>query len=195
MIMIVRILSLVAIMLIPQAAGADAGAVAAESTPDYALVIGRPNLEPLSGEALEKETHKTSALLRCPVCQGLAVGDSPAPMAVNMRNEVRELHSRGYDQEQVITYFERAYGEFVRLEPQRKGINWFVWLAPVALLGIGSLVVVRTIRRLQGRPIPDAPSPSMDRQSEEIDPWLIRVRELARGEEPVDETEPEEPRR
>jgi cytochrome c-type biogenesis protein CcmH len=191
--MIGRVLTLVVIMLIPAAAAADDGAMAAESTPDYALIIGRPNLSPLEGEALEKATQKTSALLRCPVCQGLAVGESPAPMAVNMKNEVRELHSRGYDQEQVIVYFERAYGEFVRLEPQRKGINWLVWLAPIVLLGIGSLVVVQTVRRLQRSPDPDVTSQQPDRTVDELDPWMARVRELARGEEPV-EKESEEPR-
>ena len=43
---------------------------------------------------------------------------------------MRELLAAGYDQEQILAYFERSYGEFVRLEPPLRGVNWLVWLAP-----------------------------------------------------------------
>ncbi|MDX1583610.1 MAG: cytochrome c-type biogenesis protein CcmH, partial [Thermoanaerobaculia bacterium] len=54
------------------------------------LVVGEPAGTPLSGEALDTETERVSGLVRCPVCQGLSVNDSPAPMAVKMKKQVRE---------------------------------------------------------------------------------------------------------
>ena len=41
---------------------------------------------------------------------------------------MRELLAAGYDQEQILAYFEHSYGEFVRLQPPLRGVNWLVWL-------------------------------------------------------------------
>ena len=62
-------------------------------------------------------------------------------MATNMRRQVRELVAAGFVEEQVLSYFEASYGEFVRLEPPLRGVNWLVWLAPVAGL-LGGVAVV-----------------------------------------------------
>ncbi len=115
----------------------------------YAL-IGDPAGPPLSGDELEQATLELSRLLRCPVCQGLSVADSPAASALAMRVEVRELLSRGYSKEQAADYFESTYGEFVRLQPRARGLNWLVWLAPLAALLLGFGLVFR-MSRSRGR--------------------------------------------
>ena len=79
--------------------------------------VGPPRGPALSGAPLEEATARVADLLRCPVCQGLSVGDSPSTMASNMRAQVKDLAAAGYDQEQILAYFERSYGEFVRLKP------------------------------------------------------------------------------
>jgi cytochrome c-type biogenesis protein CcmH len=106
----------------------------------------------LTGQALEDEAKRVAGDLRCPVCQGLSVGDSPSAMATNMRRQVRELLAGGFDREQVLTYFEASYGEFVRLDPPLRGVNWLVWLAPAAGLALGLVIVFRALR--------PAPAPS-----------------------------------
>src|SRR5439155_17174077 len=111
--------------------------------------IGAPKGPQLSGPELDKRTDDIGALLRCPVCQGLSVADSPATMARNMKAEVREKLAKGYDQEQILAYFERSYGEFVRLEPPMRGVNWLVWFGPVAALLAGGAVVAWALRRSQ----------------------------------------------
>ena len=70
----------------------------------------------MSGSALDAKTAEVSALLRCPVCQGMSIADSPSEMAVNMKHQVRALLERGYTQDQILDYFERSYGQFVRLD-------------------------------------------------------------------------------
>lgn len=100
----------------------------------------------LTGEALEAEAKRVSAVLRCPVCQGLSVGDSPSTMATHMRQQVRELVATGFVEEQVLSYFEASYGEFVRLKPPLRGVNWLVWLTPAAGLGLGLGIVVWVLR-------------------------------------------------
>ena len=125
-----------------------------------ATVAGPPRVAPLAGAALEAEAKRIAAVLRCPVCQGLSVGDSPSPMATNMRQQIRELVAAGFDEDQILSYFEASYGEFVRLQPPLRGVNWLVWLAPVLGLLIGLVVVSWVLRgaRTSAPATEDAPS-------------------------------------
>jgi cytochrome c-type biogenesis protein CcmH len=113
---------------------------------------------PLSGAALDRATEEVSALMRCPVCQGLSVADSPATSAVDLKAEVRRQLALGYTEEQVIASFERSYGEFIRLEPKAEGFNWLVWLAPLAALLAGAAVVYRRVRPASGAEMAQARS-------------------------------------
>ena len=69
---------------------------------DPSRVVGPPRGKALAGEALEARTEEVAGLLRCPVCQGLSVADSPASMAVNMKAQTKELLAQGYNQEQIL---------------------------------------------------------------------------------------------
>jgi cytochrome c-type biogenesis protein CcmH len=125
-----------------------------------------------------------AGLLRCPVCQGLSVADSPATMAVNMKAQVKELLADGYDQEQILAYFERSYGEFVRLQPPLRGVNWLVWLAPLAALALGAWAVRRALgarRASGGEPASPPPGPDTLPDDPELARYVLRVRELAHG--------------
>ena len=150
--------------------------------PDPLDIIGKPNGAPISGAALDEKARQVGALLRCPVCQGLSVADSPATMAVEMRVQVKELLAKGYDADQTLTYFEKSYGEFVRLQPPLRGVNWLVWLAPVLGLLGGGLVVWRVMAARSAEP---AATPSVDPEALPDDPrlapYVLRVRELAYG--------------
>jgi cytochrome c-type biogenesis protein CcmH len=170
---------------------------AAQTPPDHTPVdlahvesiAGPPRAPRLTGAALEAEAKHIAAVLRCPVCQGLSVGDSPSAMATNMRQQIRELVAAGFDEDQILSYFEASYGEFVRLQPPLRGVNWLVWIAPGLglLLGLG---VVSWVLRGASTETPEAvaaaelpveivPDPLPD------DPALakavLRVRELAYG--------------
>ena len=113
--------------------------------PDAAQFVGAPQGTPVPAAQLEQRATQVSALLRCPVCQGLAVADSPTEMARNMRGQVRELLARGYTEDQILRYFERSYGEFVLLRPKFRGVNSLVWLLPAlaALVGLAVLLARR----------------------------------------------------
>jgi cytochrome c-type biogenesis protein CcmH len=142
--------------------------------PDAAQVVGPPQGSPVTGAQLERRTMELSAQLRCPVCQGLAIGDSPSIMAANMKAQVRELLERGYTDAQILSYFERSYGGFVLLKPKFQGVNALVWLLPILVLAIGVVIVVAKARKLELAPVKAAeakPEPADD-------PYLARVREM-----------------
>jgi cytochrome c-type biogenesis protein CcmH len=147
-------------------------------------VVGPPKGQALAGDALLARTEGVAGLLRCPVCQGLSVADSPATMAVNMKGQVREMLAAGYDQEQILAYFERSYGEFVRLQPPLRGVNWLVWLGPVLALAAGGFFVTRALSaRRAAAPSEPGPLPGPETLPEDPDlaRYVRRVRELAYG--------------
>jgi cytochrome c-type biogenesis protein CcmH len=157
----------------------------AELAADARAILGAPGGPALTGAELEARTQEVSALLRCPVCQGLSVADSPSSSAQNMKRQIRDLLAAGYDGPQVMAYFESSYGEFVRLEPPLRGINWLVWLAPALALVGGGFVLARMTRRREAAPAAVAPAPAAE-PAAPVDPVLekyrARVRALAYGD-------------
>lgn len=171
-----------------QAPGAGPSALA-EALPgvrDAAQLIGPPAGPRLAGAALDAETKRVGALLRCPVCQGLSVADSPATMAVNMRHQVGELLAAGYTEDQILSYFERSYGEFVRLQPPLRGVNWTLWLAPIVGLLAGGAIIGWMLRRPAAPPASVAepgvvPAEDPLPEDPELAGAVLRVREMAYG--------------
>lgn len=179
-------LSLLRWTLVIACAAASPLALAQDKAPggEPAQVVGAPHGPALSGPVLDARTKEVAGLLRCPVCQGLSVADSPATMAVNMRDQVRELVALGYDREQVLAYFEHSYGEFVRLEPPLRGVNWLVWLGPLLALAIGGFFVVRALGTRRGTAaVEAAPLPGLTTLPDdpELARYVLRVRERAYG--------------
>jgi cytochrome c-type biogenesis protein CcmH len=135
---------------------------------DKSSLLGEPAGSPRTGEVLDAATEDLSKRMRCPVCQGLSVADSPSASALAMKNEVRSLLADGYSEDQIMAYFESTYGEFVRLVPKATGFNWFVWLAPGAALIIGALLVLAWVR--------SHPSTAPE-EDPELEEWQERVRQ------------------
>jgi cytochrome c-type biogenesis protein CcmH len=108
--------------------------------------LGQPQGIALAGEALTSRAREVGSLLRCPVCQGLSVFDSPVPAAQAMQKKVELLLEAGYSEQQVLTYFETSYGEFVRLSPKPEGFNLVVWILPIVAILLGVAIVARRVR-------------------------------------------------
>jgi len=148
--------------------------------PDVESTVGPPAGPVLTGEALDLRTDTLSEVMRCPVCQGLSINDSPSESARNMKRQVRAMIAAGYDDDQVLLYFETAYGEFIRMVPKAKGFNLLVWIIPVVGLLGGLWLVMGTVRRREDVASSGALPPSAKqkpRESEDtLDPFLAQVR-------------------
>jgi cytochrome c-type biogenesis protein CcmH len=96
---------------------------------------------------LDANTAALSGELRCPVCQGNSLQDSPSEMAAEMRSLIRDQLRSGKTPDEVRAYFVSKYGEWVLLQPKAQGLNLIVYLAPLAALLVGGAVVWRSVRR------------------------------------------------
>ncbi|HSP35047.1 MAG TPA: cytochrome c-type biogenesis protein CcmH [Thermoanaerobaculia bacterium] len=148
---------------------------AAPQAPDAQMFVGPPQGQPLAGAQLDAKTHEVASLLRCPVCQGMSIADSPSEMAVNMKHQVNALLARGYTQEQILKYFEQSYGQFVLLKPKFQGVNTLVWILPLVVIAIGAVIVVSKAKKLAAVPN-EAAAPSDD-------PYLDQVRQMVGGKQ------------
>jgi len=94
--------------------------------------------------ATEARMTRIAAELRCLVCQNQTIADSNAPLAQDLRQQVREMIRRGDSDRQIVDYMTARYGDFVLYRPPLKGSTALLWFGPAALLvgGIGVLVVV-----------------------------------------------------
>jgi cytochrome c-type biogenesis protein CcmH len=100
-----------------------------------------------SDSALEAMTTQLAAELRCPVCQGNSIQDSPSELAQEMRDLIRDQLRSGKTPDEVRAYFEDKYGEWILLAPRAEGFNLVVYVVPLVTILIGGAVVWRLVRR------------------------------------------------
>lgn len=138
------------------------------------VAYGRPASHP----SLDARTREVALQLRCLVCQGESVADSPSGLAQEMRGVIRRKLADGWSEDQVKAYFVSRYGQRILLAPSRTGLGSVAWLGPPLLVlgGLGLLVTLAVDWRSRGR----------DTGVKDEDIYLARVRaELAaRGNVP-----------
>jgi cytochrome c-type biogenesis protein CcmH len=105
-----------------------------------------------SDTALEARTSAVAATLRCPVCQGESIQESPAALAQQMRSLVRDRLRAGETPDQVRAYFVSRYGEWILLQPTMNGLNIALYALPVVLV-LGGLVLIVFLVRRWTRPV------------------------------------------
>jgi cytochrome c-type biogenesis protein CcmH len=96
---------------------------------------------------LEKRMLRITAELRCLVCQNQTVADSHAPLADDLRREVRAMLARGDSDQQIIDFMTARYGDFVLYRPPVRSTTWLLWFGPALLLVGGVAALVITLRR------------------------------------------------
>ena len=123
-----------------------------------ALAIARPliadsNLPPaywsdrqLPDPRQEAKAQALMGELRCLVCQGQSIADSDAELAGDMRDLVRRRIAAGEKPAAIRAWLVQRYGSWISYKPTDEPAAWPLWLAPLALLAVGALLIRRRIR-------------------------------------------------
>ncbi len=85
--------------------------------------------------------------LRCPVCTSESVADSSAEIAQQMRSLIQEKIDEGLSDAQIYAFFQARYGDWILLDPPKRGVHLLVWLLPVLVGATAIVVVVGMTRR------------------------------------------------
>lgn len=129
-------------------AWAAASAAWAQTAPPAAAASAPGQALPASADpALEARVMKISAELRCLVCQNQTIADSNAGLAVDLRNQVRDMLKRGDTPQQITDYMTARYGDFVLYRPPVKASTAVLWYGPAALLLLAVVVLLLIVRR------------------------------------------------
>ena len=110
--------------------------------------------EPASGPRatveLQSRVFDITRKLRCPTCVSESVADSNAAIAIEMRNQVQTQIEQGRTETEILAFFQERYGDWVLLEPPRRGVHLLVWWLPGIALAAGAgglgLLMVRWTR-------------------------------------------------
>ena len=97
--------------------------------------------------ALDKRVAGLAHELRCLVCQNQTLADSNAPLAVDLRNQIREQLQSGASEREVIDFMVARYGDFVLYRPPLKASTLALWIGPFVLLALGAFLLVRRLVR------------------------------------------------
>lgn len=104
--------------------------------------------EPMAADPeLEKKVNEIAAELRCLVCQNQTIADSHAELAVDLKNQVREMVKQGKTRDDVVDYMVQRYGDFVRYRPPVKPTTYLLWVGPFLLLAGGLIILVVNLRK------------------------------------------------
>lgn len=127
----IRIWTLMFVMTIP-------GLVAAQEA--------RPLAENPQAEARLKAL---AVELRCLVCQNQTLADSNAPLAEDLRREVREMIAKNMSDQEIIDFLVERYGDFVLYRPPLRATTTLLWIGPFLLLAVAGTALVLAVRRRQ----------------------------------------------
>ena len=64
-------------------------------------------------QTLDQRVHGVASQLKCLVCQGESVADSPALLSQQMRSIIRQQLQSGKSEQEVIQYFQGRYGGYI----------------------------------------------------------------------------------
>ncbi|MEJ2140217.1 MAG: cytochrome c-type biogenesis protein CcmH [Gammaproteobacteria bacterium] len=96
--------------------------------------------------------------VRCLVCQNQTIADSTAPLAADLRREIKRMVVEGQSEAEIKDFLVERYGDFVLYKPRFRSWNLLLWVAPAIFLIIGAVAMINIVRRRTQLPIDeDAP--------------------------------------
>ena len=104
----------------------------------WGLVVGEPSDR--------DRVEALGARIRCPVCQGESIVDSPTPYANDILGFVEEKVDEGWSDEQILDYLEARF-EGIRLDPRFSGTTVLLWLLPAGVAVAGAWLAARRLIR------------------------------------------------
>lgn len=117
------------------------------------LMAGRPTARSSTPPA---RAARLASELRCPVCQGLSVADSPSAASNDIRADIRRRIAAGETDETIRQAYVDRYGAWILLRPRDRGFSALLWALPVAAVVIAGAWLGLTLRRWRNQPALEA---------------------------------------
>ncbi len=96
---------------------------------------------------LDNQVFEIAKELRCPVCVSESVADSASEVSNNMRSKIKSLLEEGKSKEEILTYFQERYNDWILLDPPKKGVHLIVWILPLVAALLGAIILIFLVKR------------------------------------------------
>jgi cytochrome c-type biogenesis protein CcmH len=116
----------------------------------------------------ERRLKALAEELRCLVCQNQTIADSHAPLAVDLRSQIRTQIAQGKSDGDIRDYMVARYGDFVLYRPPFRATTAILWLGPLLLIVGGASALVMVIRRRSAGVAGKTPAPKRRREIEAL---------------------------
>lgn len=103
--------------------------------------------EVVTDSPIDARLRALSTELRCLVCQNSTLADSDAPLAQDLRREIRKLMEAGKTDKEVVAYLVARYGDFVTFRPPVNASTALLWFGPFIMLIIGAITLVVVLKK------------------------------------------------
>lgn len=139
-------------------------------------------------QTLDQHVQNVASQLKCLICQGESVANSPSLLAQQMRGVIRGQLQSGKSEQQVIQYFESRYGERILWTPQWQGFQLLAWLVPIVML-LGGIVllyfVLRNWRTLPSTNLNENDAVSVDEDEADLEMYREQLERELIAEDPL----------
>ncbi len=131
---------------------------------------------------LDQRVSDVASQLKCPVCSNESVDSSSASISEQMRQVIRQQLQSGKSEQEVLRYFEQAYGSSILLTPPRQGFTLLAWWVPVAILLIG-IVLLGFLARGWRKPTANATEADLMVDAE-LEPYRAQLEQELANDDP-----------
>jgi cytochrome c-type biogenesis protein CcmH len=100
----------------------------------------------------EQRAQRLDRELRCPVCQGLSVADSPSSTSAAIAADVRRRVAAGESDQAIRDAYVARYGRWILLTPPSRGIGLGAVLLPVVAMLAAATAIAFSLRRWSRQP-------------------------------------------
>lgn len=141
-----------------------------------------------SSKTLDQRTYEVASQLKCPICEGESVANSPSGLAQQMRGVIRQQLQEGRSEQQIIQYFEASYGPGIVWSPPWQGFSLLAWLVPIVLFIGGTIVVFMVMldwRKVGIAPVTASIHERDDSEEDDLAEYRRQLEEELAAEDPL----------
>jgi len=102
-----------------------------------------------SREVTADDVNDVAKEVYCPVCESTPLDVCQTQACADWREVIREKLANGESKEDVFSYFAEQYGDRVLATPPREGVNWLLWIVPIAAVLVGGFFFSRFMKNLR----------------------------------------------
>tara|TARA_A100001037_G_scaffold306866_1_gene357739 strand:- start:8630 stop:9124 length:495 start_codon:yes stop_codon:yes gene_type:complete len=103
----------------------------------------------------EKKAHELNETVMCPVCPGESIDQSQNPLAIQMREIIKNKLDQGWTDQEIKDYFVEKYGPSVLLAPPSSGVSLIIWIVPPIIVVLAILILIVVIKSMTKSKIVD----------------------------------------